>query len=295
MFSFLREKLEKIYHHVTGKIAGLFTRSSISEQDVQELERILIEADTGIATTKIIIERVQDEMRKHTLNGLALKKVLEQELTSLLVSRPYDTGAKIFLCVGINGSGKTTSVAKLAYKFQQEGKKVLCVAADTFRAAATEQLMSWAQRLDIPITIGKDGQDPASVVFVGCERFKQENFDILLIDTAGRLQTKAHLMKELEKIGKIVAKQLPGEHISTLLTVDAMLGQNSLEQARIFNESTRLDGIILTKMDGTGKGGIVFSIVHQLQVPVAFVAYGEKEGQIAHFDAQRYVQDLLNA
>lgn len=293
MFSFIREKLHKIYQQVTSRIADLFSRSTINEEDIQELERILIESDAGIVTTKEIIERVRRQARTQPLDGAQLKSVLAHELTSILTTALYDTSARIFLFVGINGSGKTTSVAKLAYSLTQQDKKVLLVAADTFRAAATEQLVRWAEQMHLPVVVGKEGSDPASVVFAGCERFKQENFDILIIDTAGRLQTKSHLMRELEKIGKIVAKQLPQEHMSTLLTIDAMLGQNSLEQARLFNESTRLDGIVLTKMDGTGKGGIVFAIMHQIKVPVAYVTFGEKIDQISSFDVQKYIQDLL--
>ena len=171
---------------------------------------------------------------------------------------------------------------------------MLLVAADNFRAAAPEQLKQWAERTHASIITGKEGQDPSSVVFAGCEQFKMQNFDTLIIDTAGRLQTKINLMKELEKIRKVIGRQLPNHSICTLLTIDSMLGQNSFEQATLFNESTQLDGIVLTKMDGTGKGGIVFAITQQLGIPVAYIAYGEQPEQLKVFNHQEYVQELLN-
>ena len=198
------------------------------------------------------------------------------------------------MLVGINGSGKTTLAAKLAYHAKSKGKKVLLVAADTFRAAAQEQLGLWAQKLNADIELGKQGQDPASVVFAGCQRYKQQGYDTLIIDTAGRLQTKTNLMKELEKIKRVIGQQVPNQTINTILTVDSMLGQNSLEQARIFHESTKLDAIALTKMDGTGKGGIVFAIADELGIPVAYITYGEAIEHLKIFDADEYVQNLIN-
>jgi len=205
------------------------------------------------------------------------------------------TASRIHVLVGINGSGKTTFAGKLAHFYKQQGKKVLLVAADTFRAAAPEQLAQWSERSGVGIVLGKQNQDPASVVFAGCERFKQELFDILIIDTAGRLQTKANLMNELAKIKRTIDKQLPNEPINVLLTIDSMLGQNSFEQAKIFKESTQVNGIVLTKMDGTGKGGIVFGIAQELGIPVAYVAFGEQADQFAPFNAENYVEELLNS
>lgn len=260
---------------------------------MQELERILISADTGIKTTTHLISALKKKLPPHA-DGQALKKILQAELLQLLTTTSYSDDCSVFLLVGINGSGKTTTVAKLAYRAQQKGKKVLLVAADTFRAAATEQLESWASRLHADIVTGKENQDPASVVFAGITQFKQGNYDVLIIDTAGRLQTKTNLMKELEKIKRVITSQLPHHTICTLLTIDAMLGQNSLQQAKLFHESTQLNGIILTKMDGTGKGGIVFAIVHELKIPIAFISYGEQPDQLKFFNTQEYVHDLLN-
>jgi fused signal recognition particle receptor len=215
-------------------------------------------------------------------------------LLHILTTPPAATlDSQVFVLVGINGSGKTTFAGKLAHKLKQEGNNVLLVAADTFRAAAPEQLTAWAQNIGVDIVLGTPNQDPAAVVFAGCERFKKENYDAIIIDTAGRLHTKTNLMNELAKIKRVITKQLPDKSITTLLTIDAMLGQNSFEQAKLFKECTDVNGIVLTKMDGTGKGGIVFAIAHQLHIPIAYISFGEQLDNIKLFDAQEYVHDLL--
>lgn len=295
MFGFIKSALQKVYNQFTSKIAALFGNSTIDAQTLKELELILISADTGVKTTRTIIDNLKKQFNSGTLaKGTELKKALEQELLTVLQKNTFKTDCSVYMLVGINGSGKTTFASKLAYQFKQQNKKVLLVAADTFRAAAPEQLTRWAEKIGVSIALGKENQDPASVVFAGCEQFKKEGFDILIIDTAGRLQTKSNLMKELEKVRKVVGRQLPETSICTLLTVDAMLGQNSLEQAKLFNESTQLNGIVLTKMDGTGKGGIVFGISQELGIPVAYISYGEQVDQLKTFDAQGYVHDLIN-
>lgn len=294
MFNFIKNTLNKIYSTCTSKLDAIFSKGTIDPETLSELEKILIEADTGIATTKKIIQILTQEYKIGNITDSAsLKQALHAKLISLLKTDIHKSQASIILLVGINGSGKTTLAAKLAYNAKKEGKKVLLVAADTFRAAAQEQLGSWAQQLKIDIVLGTSQQDPAAVVYAGCEKFKQEEYQTLIIDTAGRLQTKINLMKELEKIKRVVNKQLPGIVVNTILTVDSMLGQNSLEQARIFHESTKLDGIALTKMDGTGKGGIVFSITDELHIPVLYISYGEQPEQLKLFDAQEYVSQLL--
>lgn len=295
MFNFIKNALGSIYNQFTSKVRSLFNASSVDNETLAELEKILISADTGIETTRILIKELKQEMAAGKITkGQELEVALSGKLKALLKQKPYNPVATVYLLVGINGSGKTTFASKLATHFYAQGKKVLFVAGDTFRAAATHQLDVWAKRIGIDIVIGKENQDPASVIFTGCEEFKAKNYDILIIDTAGRLQTKTNLMKELEKIRRIIDKQLPGKTISTLLTIDSMLGQNSLEQAKIFHESTHLDGIILTKMDGTGKGGIVFSISKSLQVPIAYISYGEQPDQMRAFNADEYVDNLLN-
>jgi len=293
MFGFIKDKLKKIYTHVTSKISNLFLKK-IDDETLKKLEEILLSADTGVKTTRKIINNLQEKYKQGEISeGQDLKVALEQQLYEILTAEKSELGNKVYLMVGINGSGKTTFAGKLANKFKKEGKKVLLVAADTFRAAATEQLEKWAETTGVDIITGKQDQDPASVVFAGCEKFKQENFDVLIIDTAGRLQTKTNLMKELEKIKKIINRHFPDEKVNTLLTIDSMLGQNSMEQAKIFNESTDVSGIVLTKMDGTAKGGIVFVITSELNIPVAYISFGEKIDQFRPFDAKDYVQDLV--
>lgn len=295
MLNFIKNKLEKIYNSVTKKVWSLFSRNKIDQDTLKELEILLLSADTGVETTRMIINKLTDQFNHGEITeGKDLQAALADILLNILSEKQADIKSDIYLLVGINGSGKTTFAAKLAYKLAQEGKKVLFVAADTFRAAAPEQLTCWAEKTGTEIVLGKPGQDPASVVFNGCEKFKQEHFDALIIDTAGRLQTKINLMKELEKIKKVIHKHLPDTPINTLLTIDAMLGQNSLNQAQLFNESTDVTGVVLTKMDGTGKGGIVFGIAHELHIPVAYISFGEQPEQMKLFDPQEYVQELLH-
>jgi len=294
MFGFLKKKLKKIYNTFTTKVHSLFTSKTVDEETLKELETLLIAADAGVKTTKTIIENLKKEvLRGKIQEGEDLHKALAKQLNDLLATQQFEKKSDIFLLVGINGSGKTTFAAKLAHKLKAEGKKVLLVAADTFRAAAVEQLTDWAKKVNVALHTGTPGQDPASVVFTACQRFKEEHFDALIIDTAGRLQTKVNLMKELEKIKKNITRHLPDTPINTLLTIDAMLGQNSLQQARVFHESTQIRGVILTKMDGTGKGAIVFAIVQELEVPIAYISFGEQLDQFKLFKAQEYVDQLL--
>lgn len=307
MFSFIKDTLSKIYTSVTSKVHALFSRESIDQETLSELEQILIQADTGVKTTKKILAALQEKVRSGEIaKGSDLQAALEHELLALLTQKNIESNptslspelrraGALYLLVGINGSGKTTFAGKLAHLHRAQGKRVLLVAADTFRAAATEQLTEWASRTGADILTGQGNQDPAAVVFQGCEKFKKENYDVLIIDTAGRLQTKVNLMRELEKIKRVIAKQLPDTASTTLLTIDAMLGQNSFEQARLFHESTQLDGIVLTKIDGTGKGGIVFAITQELGIPIAYLSFGEKVDALKHFNAQEFVQDLMKA
>ena len=295
MFGFIKSKLQKIFATVTSKLGSFFSRKTIDDEALKELEILLLSSDVGVSTTQSIITQLKKDIDAGFCDGSYLKKRMRDLLCTILTQvEARDIYAnKIFLFLGINGSGKTTSIGKLAHEFRNQGKKVLLVAADTFRAAAPEQLKEWAKRSGADIIIGKEGQDPASLVYQGCEKFKNEQYDILIIDTAGRLQTKIHLMHELEKIKRVVEKQLSQEHVATILTIDAMLGQNSFEQAKLFKESTNVTGITLTKMDGTGKGGIVFAIAQELAIPVVFMTFGEQAEQIKVFDAQEYVTELL--
>ena len=293
MFSFLKNKFSTLYSSLSSTITALFSRATIDEEAIKELEQILVRADVGVTATRAIIEKVRARHKSGTsLSGAEVKKIVEQELERILETSPWQP-SHVFLLVGINGSGKTTCAGKLAHVYTSMGKKVVLAAADTFRAAATAQLQIWATRTHADIVIGNEGQDPASVVFTACQQFKNNGADILIIDTAGRLQTKVNLMKELEKMRRIITAQLPHHTITTLLTIDALLGQNSFEQARLFNESTTLDGIMLTKMDGTAKGGIIFSIMNELRVPVRYISHGEKLEDFEQFDAASFIKNLF--
>lgn len=296
MFGFIKEKIKKVYNDLTTKLSSLFSRTNVDQEFVDELTALLLSADTGVTTTATIVKNFAQEIKQKGIQDpQQVRTCLENVLSELLVKPEcLNHDARVIMVVGVNGTGKTTFVAKLAHRLKKEGKKVLIVAGDTFRAAATQQLQVWADRIGVKIFIGREGQDPASVVFDGCTLFEQGGFDRLIIDTAGRLQTKVNLMKELSKINSIIARKLSSERVLGLLTVDAMLGQNSLRQAEVFHGATDLHGIVLTKLDGTGKGGIVFSIVDQFKLPVVYVTYGEGLDDMEAFDAREYVRGLLN-
>ncbi len=296
MFSFIKKSLHKIYTTVTSKLFSLFTQKTIDHNTLKELEIILLAADTGVTTTKKILQELREQHERGMLQeGASLKSALHTILLTILDKpEPSKNDAHIFILVGINGSGKTTFAAKLAHSNIKQGKKTLLVAADTFRAAAQEQLCVWATQIGCSIVKGKDQQDPASVIFEGCQEFARNQYDTLIIDTAGRLQTKKNLMNELAKLKRVIAKQMPSHNVHVLLTIDSMLGQNSLEQAKLFKECTDVDGIVLTKMDGTGKGGTVFAISDELSIPIRYITFGEKIDQMKLFDAKEYVNNLLN-
>ncbi len=295
MFGFIKDKIKKVYTSFTSQVASIFSRNKLDEQFIKELKELLIAADTGVATTNKIISQLTNDIASAKITTLEqAKEELEKLLAANLTPTPPNgLTPRILLLVGINGSGKTTFSGKYANMLKQQGKKVILVAGDTFRAAATQQLAEWGTRVDVPVFIGKENQDPASVIFDACAKYKNENFDHIIIDTAGRLQTKVNLMKELEKIRKIIDRQLPGESVNTWIIIDSMLGQNSLRQAELFHEATKLSGLVLTKLDGTGKGGVVFAITEKLQLPIIYVTFGEQLEDIKPFDIQEYVHDLL--
>ncbi len=296
MFDFIKKNLQKIYSSITTNLLTIFSAKKISQESLEEIERILISADTGIITTKKIIASLKQQFAQGLIEqGEQLQQALEKELLASLIKHHQKSNSTptIFLLLGINGSGKTTFTGKLAHTFIMQGKTCLLAAADTFRAAAPEQLKNWATASNADIFIGNLNQDPAAIAFGACEQFKKNNTDILIIDTAGRLQTKEHLMREISKIKRVIEKQLPGKNIHTLLTVDAMLGQNSFDQAKVFHEAVHVDGIVLTKIDGTGKGGIIFSITEQLGIPVEYISFGEDINDLKIFNAQEYVTHLV--
>lgn len=292
MFSFIKNSLQGIYNQFTTKISAFFNRAVVDEDVLHDLERVLITSDVGVKTTKHIMESVRNHSIK---DGLALQRAMSDFLTDIVTSVPCPVVEKapaVFLMVGINGSGKTTTIGKLAYWWAQQGKKVLVVAADTFRAAAVAQLEEWTKKSDVTFFSGT-AKEPAAVVYEGCDQFLKGQYDILLIDTAGRLQTKSSLMQELSKIKRIITKKIESVPVHTLLTLDGMLGQNSFEQARLFKEATHVSGVVLTKMDGTGKGGIIFSVLSELAIPIVYITYGEQLRDIALFDGKKYVEELL--
>lgn len=315
MFQFLKNKLAQIYSDLTLQLQSIFGKGAIDATAISQIRELLLKADTGISATTKITAHLEKEFHAGRLQkGSDVKKILYQELSIILNSKQSNTLCRkdtitntkkdkldnnsvfqptVFLLVGINGSGKTTFAGKLAYCFIKRNQTCLLAAADTFRAAATQQIAQWAKLSGADLISGKPNQDPASVAFDACQKFKLKSFDKLIIDTAGRLQTKENLMHELEKIKRIITKNLPDHKICTLLTVDSMLGQNSFQQAKIFNEVTNLDGIILTKMDGSAKGGIIFSITQELDLPVLFISWGEHIEDMAPFDAELYIANLL--
>jgi fused signal recognition particle receptor len=296
MFSFIKDKLKKIYDQVASKVSMLFNRAIFDESFFQELKTVLIGADVGVATSEALIKQLGVEIANLKNNSVETVKHAFEELLieRLVLPKKLDPMPRVLLMVGVNGSGKTTFVAKLAHAYRAAGKKVLLVAGDTFRAAATEQLMAWGNAVGVTVHAGKPDQDPAAVMFDASQRFIDEGFDHLIIDTAGRLQTKVNLMKELEKIRRVLDKVLVGERVTVWLGVDAMLGQNSLRQAEVFHEATTLDAVVLTKFDGTGKGGIVFAIAAQYKLPVVYITFGENVEALKLFNPREFVRDLVN-
>jgi fused signal recognition particle receptor len=292
----LKEKLAKT-RQAFKKLEGLFQSGKRRDEILDDLAEALILADVGVPTTDKIIESIRRKNGKDAGAG-GLKDALRDELVSLL-SKPSPSfaagpGPAVVMMVGVNGGGKTTSTAKLARKARAEGKKVILAAADTFRAAAREQLVIWGERLDIPVITGPNGADPASVAFDAVRSFKARNFDLLLVDTAGRIHTNANLMNELEKIKRIIAREVPGAPQEILLVLDASIGQNAIIQAREFLKFSGITGIFLSKLDGTARGGTVIGIVDELSLPIKFIGVGESDEDILEFEAGNFVDALLS-
>ena len=297
----LKSGLEKSRRSLAEKLGGLIRGSSaLDDEFYDDLEATLIMSDTGAEVARRLIESTRKAARNQNLQNPAdILPVLEQEIAVMmggneeaksdLASTPH-----VILVVGVNGSGKTTSIGKLAHFYSKQGKKVLLAAADTFRAAAGEQLTLWAQRTGAAIVCHAEGSDPAAVVFDSLSAAKSRKTDVLIVDTAGRMHTKTNLMEELKKIRRIIQRELPEAPQETLLVLDAVTGQNAIHQAKIFNEATELTGVILTKLEGTAKGGFAISIRTELGVPVRWVGLGEQAGDFAPFDAAAYAHALLN-
>ena len=273
-----------------GSFIAKFSRSKASIEDLDEFKRVLIEADLGVAVTEQLIDLVKKEKSENLENAIteAIYNFLSDRSRTIEVGTSHLT---TILIVGVNGTGKTTSAAKLAHFFRVEGKKVLLVAADTFRAAAVEQLRTWGDRIGVDVVIGKDGADPAAVCFDGASRATQEGFDVLIIDTAGRLHTKSNLMDELAKVRRVVEKVTPINEV--LFVLDGTTGQNGISQAQVFAESVPLTGMIVTKLDGSTKGGTALATEKALGVPLKFVGTGESIEDFKVFDPESYIRELL--
>ena len=299
-FSKLAEGLTKTRNNIMNSVSNIFTGHDIIDDDFyEELEETLIMADLGITTTTSVIENLKDKVKELKIKDPAdCKKLLMDSLKEQMQVKPdaYDFENKkaVVLMIGVNGVGKTTSVGKLASQLKNSGKKVLVAAADTFRAGAIEQLTEWARRSDVELIAQNEGSDPAAVVFDAVNAAKARNVDVLICDTAGRLHNKKNLMDELNKIYRIVSKEYPEAAVETLVVVDGTTGQNAKEQARQFSEAAPVNGIVLTKLDGTAKGGIAIAIESELSIPVKYIGIGEKIDDLQKFDAEEFVEALFN-
>ena len=297
------EGLTKSRENFVSRLVSLTTRHKrIDEEYFEELEDILIMADIGVNTVMNFIDRLRKRVKSENIeNPEELKEIIVDELFIIYVNDNIisskinfnNDGMTVILFVGVNGTGKTTTIGKLAHKLKNDGKKVMMIAADTFRAGAIEQLEEWSKRSGSLFYSKKEGSDPSAVIYEGIEKAKEENVDVILIDTAGRLQNKINLMKELEKINKVIGNLVPKAPHETFLVIDATTGQNGISQAKNFKEITNITGIILSKMDGTAKGGIVLAIKEELNIPVKFMGLGEKIDDLRPFDIEKYIYGLF--
>ncbi|SDF17923.1 fused signal recognition particle receptor [Thermoanaerobacter thermohydrosulfuricus] len=297
-FQKIKEGLLKTRENLTSKIDSIVTIGrKIDEELLEELEEILILADIGISTTSKIIEGIRQKAKERKIyDASQIKELLAEEVYEILQKdvEPFTlTSPMVILIVGVNGVGKTTTIGKLAYMYKKEGKKVMLAAGDTFRAAAIDQLEIWAERVNCPIIKHQEGSDPASVIFDGIQASKARGIDILICDTAGRLHNKKNLMEELRKIRRVIDREYPEARVETFLVLDATTGQNALQQAKIFKEVSDITGIVLTKLDGTAKGGIVVAIKSELNVPIRYIGMGEGIEDLQAFDAKSFVSAIF--
>jgi len=294
----IKDSLTRTRNTVFSRIAGLLGTSQVTAATWDELEELLIQADVGMETTLYLVERLRQRARDEAiLQADALQTALREELRALLPDPPPPNLGNhpldVVLIVGVNGSGKTTSIAKLAYRYRQQGRRVLLAAADTFRAAAMDQLVIWAERAGVNIVTGPEGGDPGAVVFDALQAARSRGMDMVIADTAGRLHTQYNLMAELRKVRRVAAKNVEGAPHETLLVLDATTGQNALSQARHFQEAVKVTGVVLAKLDSTARGGMVFAIARELGLPVRFVGTGERLDDLAPFDADAFVEGLF--
>ena len=298
-FDKLKNGLGKTRDNFNEKINNVFSSfRKVDEELLEELEEILIMSDIGVETSTEIISNLREKIKKEKINDEeGVKKALKEEMQEILDevdnSLKLDTKPSIILVVGVNGVGKTTTIGKIANKLRLEGKKVIVAAADTFRAAAVEQLEIWAKRANVDIVKKEEGADPASVVYDAIKKAKETNADVLICDTAGRLHNKKYLMDELLKINKVILKELPEASNETLMVIDGTTGQNAIEQVKAFKEIVNITGLVLTKLDGTAKGGVVIGIVHENKIPVKFIGVGEKIDDMEIFNSQDFVNAII--
>lgn len=291
------ESLRKTRNAVFGQIATLFGAGEIDEATWDELEALLIQGDVGVETTGALIEKLRARIKEEGVyRSTDLNRIVYEEILSLLPAAPplnLDWPLAVILIVGVNGSGKTTSIGKLAAHYRREGRKVVLAAADTFRAAAMDQLKVWGERAGVPVIDGPEGGDPSSVAYDAIEYAQSRKADMLIVDTAGRLHTQHNLMAEMEKIQRIIARRVAWAPHETFLVLDANTGQNGLIQAQQFLKAVKVSGIVLAKLDSSARGGMVLSIGHQLNLPVRYVGTGEKIEDMAPFDREAFVKGLL--
>ena len=306
LFARLKESLSRTKENLGSGIVSLFKGKTIDDELYEDLETQLLVADVGMDTTQKIIDHLTDSAsRKDLKDAEALLEIMKQQMSGMLsqvnqplseVMQAHDSseGPFVILMVGVNGVGKTTTIGKLAKQFQQEGKKVMLAAGDTFRAAAVEQLQVWGERNDIPVIAQHTGADSASVLYDALEAAKSRGTDILIADTAGRLQNKNNLMEELKKVVRVMKKINPNAPHEVMLTLDAGTGQNAISQAKLFNEAVGLTGITLTKLDGTAKGGVIFSIADKFKIPIRYIGVGESIDDLRQFDGQEFIDALFS-
>ena len=294
--------LEKTRKEVNTKLTMLSKKhKSLDNAYFEELEEILIMADIGVNTVMELIDKLKARVKRENIVDVDdLREIIVDEMFIIYVNNQILTnkinyasnGPTVLLFVGVNGVGKTTTIAKMAYKLKEEGKKVLLVAADTFRAGAVEQIIEWGKKIDVRV-VSNNSKDPSSVIYDGVDIALKENYDVVLVDTAGRLQNKVNLMNELDKMNKVIGKLIPNAPHETLLVLDATTGQNGISQAKSFKEITNITGIVLTKLDGTAKGGIVLAIKENVGIPVKYIGLGEKMTDLEAFDIEKYIYGLF--
>jgi len=298
-FSRLKQGLAKTKANLISNLEDIFSSNKIDEEFYTELEDALIMADVGAQTTTYLLDRLRKVVKEQNINEPnQLREILIQEIASIFnavgkYTVDFNARNVVYLIVGVNGVGKTTTIAKMAARFKEHGRQVLLVAGDTFRAAATEQLVIWGERLGIQVIHHQEGADPAAVVFDGMAAGKARKADVILIDTAGRLHTKVNLMEELKKVKRIVENNLDGRELRIIMVLDATTGQNAVSQAKVFHEALGVQGLVVTKLDGTAKGGVLIAIANQLQIPIGLIGVGEKAGDLQNFDAEMFTKALF--